>query len=227
MESWKSSGRESEYPGARGTVGAGAVDSSQFPIDIFEFDPASRLVSFKDGWSWRYKDASTEWDDYEFPMTSVQKNPATSKPDFDFANVLVLFDGGSTETVVGLGHLPHSWKIGSSIYPHVHWIQEDAGVVKWQLEYKLFDNNSLCPASFTTITTVSVVFTYASGALGQISYFPAIDCSALTGVSPNLIVRLSRLGGDAADTYSGDAKTLKFDFHFEKDSFGSREEYIK
>lgn len=52
MAEQKSKGREADYPGARGTVGLGAFDSSQFPIDIFEFDPVNKTVSLKDGWTW-------------------------------------------------------------------------------------------------------------------------------------------------------------------------------
>ena len=174
----------------------------------------------------RYRD--TVWDDYEFPMTSVRINPATSKPDFDFDTVDLLFDKDSTETVVGNGQLPHSWKIASSLMPHVHWTQKAAGVVVWQLEYKIWDETGVEPSGFTTITTSTVINAYTSGDIAQISTFAAIDLSAITAVSPTIKVRLSRLGGDGSDTYDQDAATQKFDFHRENDTpGGSHAEYSK
>ena len=44
-------------------------------------------------------------------------------------------------------------------------------------------------------------------------------------ISDMLILRLSRLGSDAADTYGADARLLEFDIHYQRFGFGSREEF--
>ena len=165
------------------------------------------------------------WNDLRFAAQNVFVNPITSKPDFDYDEVEFLFDDAATETVVGVGQMDHDWKEGSRLYPHIHWIQEAAGVVKWQLEYKFWNSGDLVP-DWTTITTVEAAFAYASGALGQVSAFPSIDGADLS-LSFNIKFKLSRLGGDGADTMVGDARFTEFDFHYRKDSWGSGELHIK
>ena len=170
---------------------------------------------------------AADWDDYEFPISNLRINPVTSRPDFDFDEVEYLFDDNSTETVVGNGHLPHRWLIGSDLKPHIHWAQESSGEVTWQLEYKLWNNGDSEPSGFTTLQSNGPVFSYVSGSISQITALPSIDASLIDDVSPNLKVRVSRLGASGTDTYVGDARFWKFDIHYQVDSFGSREEYLK
>lgn len=189
---------------------------------------ANKIVTLgaPDGPGIRYDD--TFWDDYEFPINALRINPGTSKPDYDYTEVELLFDDASTETVVGNGHLPHNWKLKTHIYPHVHWIQRASGIVVWQLAFKIWDNNEQEPALFTEIETTEAIFAYTHpGNLGQISSFAPIDMINISGISPNIKIRLSRLGGDVADTLVGDAAMVKFDFHYEIDQPGSRQAYVK
>ena len=165
------------------------------------------------------------WEDMRFPAQGVKVNPVTSKPDFDFTEVEFLFDDAATETVVGVNQASHKMKLGSLMYPHVHWVQSAEGVVKWQLEHRLWSNGALQP-DWTTIETVAAAFAYVSGDLGQISAFPAISTEGL-GTSFNVKMRLSRLGADGADTMVGDAKFHEFDLHYQLDSWGSGEAYQK
>lgn len=53
-----------------------------------------------------------------------------------------------------------------------------------------------------------------------------IDMTGKT-LSDCILFELSRIGGDASDTYGADARLLEFDIHYEIDSFGSNQEYIK
>ena len=170
--------------------------------------------------------AYATWDDYEFPVNNLRINPATSKPDYSFTDLVYLFDDASTETIGGNGHLPHRWYIGSSISPHVHWTARTTGDVLWRLNYKMWDNATVEPA-WTTMDTSSVYATYTSSGDAMISEFSDITCSALTAVSPNIKMKLSRVGGATADTYIGDAEFLKFDIHFQSDSTGSTTKYVK
>ena len=166
------------------------------------------------------------WNDLRFPIQNVKINPATSKPDFDFVEIELLFDDADTETAVGVGQMDHDYLEESSIFPHVHWIQDASGVVKWQLEYKFWNSGDAEPAGWTTITTEEVAFTYVSGDLGQVSYFPAVDCIG-KDLSFNMKFRVSRLGADGADTKVGDAKFIEFDIHYRRDSWGSGEAWAK
>lgn len=167
------------------------------------------------------------WDDLRFAATNTRVNPATSKPDFDFTNVEYLFDDTDTETIVMIGQMPHAWQLGSNIEPHVHWLQDASGNVKWQLDYMIMDIGDTEPGSFTTITTTNALETYTSGVIHQYSDFAEIDMSSFNRVSAILIFKLSRLGGDEQDTMSGDARFKEFDIHFKMDTPGSVQEASK
>ena len=192
--------------------------SPNFPGDV---DVGGNLVVTGDTTSSAFILSSPRWTDLRFPVQNLVKNPATSKPDFDFAEVEYLFDDSSTETVAGAGLMDHGWEKGSQALPHIHWTQKAAGVVAWQLEYKFWDPGELEPG-FTTITTEDQVFAYVSGDLGQISEFPAIETAGLK-VGFNIKFKLSRLGGDGADTMVGDAAFNEFDFHYQTDTPGGSE----
>jgi len=46
-------------------------------------------------------------------------------------------------------------------------------------------------------------------------------------LSSMILWRISRIGGSGSDTYPSDARLLEFDIHYQIDSLGSNEEYIK
>jgi len=173
--------------------------------------------------------SSSGWDDFSFPVTGLRINPSTSKPDYDYDEGEFLFDDASTETVVGKKITEHRFKVGTGVEwrPHIHWIQESAGVVKWQLEIKIVPANN-AEGTFLTFLSTTDEFTYTSGTLHQITLFPTIDVSSLNTTAALVTVKISRLGGDAADTYVGDARFQSFDMHVPIDQpRGSRQEFVK
>jgi hypothetical protein len=165
----------------------------------------------------------TVWDDLRAPFTQVRQG-ALLKPDFDETNVGLLFpQNDPTEIAFIIMQLPHDYKQGTNIKPHVHWQQSAATAVTWKMDYKLFDPEELIPASFTTLTTSTGVFTYTSGNLHQISSFGEIDCSGVSGVSSVLLVKVYR----DDNTTTGDVLGFEFDVHYQRDTMGSRQEFIK
>jgi len=169
------------------------------------------------------------WDDFDFNVNNLRINPSTSKPDFDYMEGEFLFDPDTTETVVGNKITKHAYKVGAVFWkPHIHWAQSNSGNVVWQLEYKMWAANTNEPAAYTTITTILKEFTYTSGILHQISPFADVSMAAYNSVAIHVKVRVSRLGADVADTYSGDVRFLGFDFHVPIDQpTGSRDVYTK
>lgn len=174
----------------------------------------------------RFEGDATVWDDLRFPATQLRVNPATLKPDFDFTEVGFLFDSGSTETLYIIAQIPHSWKVGSSIYPHIHWMptNTDTGNVLWRMEYKWINIGADGSGAFTSIDTLDAAD--GTSYKHQIADLPAIDGTGKT-ISSILSIKLSRIGGDASDTYNADALLKEFDIHYEIDTIGSREEYVK
>lgn len=169
------------------------------------------------------------WDDFDFSVSNLRVNPSTSKPDYDADEDEYTFDDGSTETVVGSRISRHEFAQDQPEWrPHVHWVQNASGNVVWQLAYKIWPSNTLEPSSYTTISAHTPEFAYTSGALHQITKLPHVDVAAFANTTAMMVkVRISRLGGDANDTMSGDARFLGFDFHVQIDAFGSRQEFIK
>jgi hypothetical protein len=168
------------------------------------------------------------WDDFDFSVNNLRINPATTKPDYDYNEGEFLFDAGTTETVVGAKITKHNFAQGQPEWrPHIHWVQSSAGNVVWQLQYKIWPANATEP-TYTTISAYVPEMVYTSGTVHQITELPAVDVSSYSDSTAMMVkVKVSRLGGDANDTYAVDARFLGFDFHVQIDSLGSRQEFIK
>ncbi|MBK8495514.1 MAG: hypothetical protein WAR78_00310 [Ferruginibacter sp.] len=129
--------------------------------------------------------------------------------------------------------LPHSWKEGTTIYPHLHWLPKSTatGNVEWKLEYTWANYDNETPQVFPAITTSTTVST---GGFIKNAHSITPLTTGNTGIdgtgkkiSSILICRLWRNSSNAADTYNDDAGLLFLDFHILVDGFGSRQEYIK
>ena len=169
------------------------------------------------------------WDDEKFPATAINPPGLASDPDFDSTNGGWLFDAASTELIFLIAQLPHSYEEGSDLHPHVHWQKTTSasGNVYWQLDYKIAKINEVMDAAFTTLTATSTVAgTPDTNTANKhlISAFSAISDSTLE-VSDMLVMKLSRIGGNAADTYGADVRLLEFDIHIQKNAHGTTQEY--
>lgn len=174
----------------------------------------------------KFEGDATVWEDLRFPATNLKVNPVTSLPDFDYTEIGYLFDAGSTETLYIIAQMPHSWKIGSSIYPHVHWMptNTNTGDVLWRFEYKWVNIGDNGAGAFTPVDVLDT----ASGVAydHQLASFGAISGTGKT-LSSIISIKISRIGGDGDDTYNADALLKEIDIHYEIDTIGSREEYTK
>lgn len=180
---------------------------------------------------------ATVWEDLRFPATTIGRR-GNSDPGW----VQVADDGSASVGVWGLGfsdttdeevycavQLPHSWKEGSSIYPHVHWMPLTATVpsrgVTWALEYSWANigvidgvGSAVTFGNTTTITADDNGVMTASE--HRMINFDPITAAGKT-LSSMLMCRLYRDVSDANDDYADDAVLLEFDIHFEIDSLGS------
>lgn len=169
--------------------------------------------------------SDTVWDDLRIPATQF-KQGATSKPDFDFTNVGYLFDAGTNEEAYITCQMPHNWSEGTNLKPHVHWVTTASGVVVWRLEYRWTNVGELIPGSFTATTASTPIFSWSTGSLHNITAFTDINGDSKT-LSSMLQIKLTRLAEDGADTYGSDALALELDIHYQIDSIGSTQEYVK
>lgn len=166
------------------------------------------------------------------PLFTAMKNNGSSSrgvQTFTFQDV-----AASAEQEVYFSiQMPHNWKEGTTIYPHVHWSPQSAvtGSVVWALEYSWIDYNATTPVAFPntnilTATTASV--TSADQDKHLITGFSSITPNSNQGkISSILMCRFYRNSSNAADNYAGNAALLSFDIHYEIDGIGSNQLYVK
>lgn len=175
----------------------------------------------------------TRWDDLRFPSQGINPPGAASDPDLSATSGLWLFDAAGTELLMGVAQMPHAWDEGTAISPHVHWQKTTsaAGNVLWRLDYEVVANGDVAAMDFgggqldiTTPVDGTVDDNTANRVL--ISSFGEID---MTGYKASCLIfwKLSRIGGDASDTYAADARLVEFDIHYRINSFGSQDLFTK
>jgi len=180
-------------------------------------------------------DVTSRWDDLRFPATGINLDSAATRYSFDTTDLAVSFANNSRYTTEQLNYiiqLPHSWKEESALRPHIHWIQNQAAVPNWLIEYRVYNNGDLLPAFGTFGTLQSHAFTWSSGSLVQISSFPEIS---MTGLRASCFVDVKMWRDTTnvstefvgADPVATSVLLKEFDTHYEIDSFGSALEFVK
>lgn len=163
------------------------------------------------------------WEDLRFPAQGINPPGLVSDPDVETDTGMLLFDGASTEIVMGVAQMPHTWWEGTEIRPHVHWkpTTAAAGNVLWRFEYEIFTIGSDPTKAYTAVDTLMPALdAYDIESLGYID-MAGWEASAL------IAWKLSRIGGDLTDTYEDDVRLYEFDIHYQIDALGSEEEYTK
>lgn len=170
------------------------------------------------------------WDDLRVPAQNTKLNPSKSEPAFEsFIDGTFVFkfsdSNADDESVHFIAQLPHSYKEGSNLRPHIHWAPDSdgAGRVAWSFEYTIQNIGEVFPSTTTDVKDAS---TGSIENLHNICGFDEIDGSNLK-ISSIIVCRLTRKTTEITDTYTGNACFLEFDFHFQKNSMGSRQELEK
>ena len=184
----------------------------------------------------RMRDNATVWDDNQgaaFTAVAITGG-GISDPPFDFlvddgagsqGIYCYQFTNGTDETIFMSAQMSHSWKFGTNLQPHVHWMPTttDTGFVRWQFEYTVIPYNTTMGAT-TTLTSVDDAGD-GTAYKHQIASLPEIDMSGIASVSPIILIRLMRDGNN--DTYADPAALLYVDFHYQRDDMGSAEPFVK
>ncbi|PKP24778.1 MAG: hypothetical protein CVU03_10900 [Bacteroidetes bacterium HGW-Bacteroidetes-2] len=174
------------------------------------------------------------WDDLR---VSMDKGSSSASLDYFLGSsggqIWYFRDDKGLETLSFQVQLPHSYKEGTNIYPHLHWSPKVTknGYVKWNLDYTWVNYDASTPLVFPANITSTVI------ARGPFTAKTHLITGLTTGgvglngtgkkVSSILICRLWRDSGDSQDTYTDDAGLLSLDFHYQIDMVGSRTQYTK
>lgn len=204
------------YDGTDGYIMTDLVAASDLKVDC----GANKTIELQ----------TTVWDDLRVPVSSI-KRIGNSDPDWETfldGTYALAFDKSVDQEVAFFVQIPHSWKLGTDLHPHVHWSPSDTdtGSVTWKLEYTIAD----ITGTFGSTTTMSVTDA-ADGTAYKHQYADLgdIDMSGYTDTGDVSIILICRLYRDVddGDDYDADAFLHEIDFHFEKDTIGSRQETSK
>jgi hypothetical protein len=141
-------------------------------------------------------------------------------------NYVYGFDGGSTiEYLHANIELPHSYKEGSDIEVHLHHTRVSnaaTGNVKWSVSY------TICPVIgvIVPMQSASVVKEVPAQNNTDVVTLVIIPGEGRK-ISDVISFRLLRDPTNASDTFNADILLLSFGLHYERDTVGSRQRYIK
>lgn len=155
------------------------------------------------------------WEDLRFPVGQT-KVGALGKPDYDYTENGLLFPQNDTgEVIYIVAQMPHSYKLGSPLGPHLHFIQTSALVPVFKMKYRWYDRGAEV-STFATVTSTGGTFPYTAGAIHQRLLFPEILPGA-TGLSSILDIQIWR----DDNVVAGDVLVKEFDIHYQRDTLGS------
>jgi len=179
----------------------------------------------------RLTGSAVTWEDLRYPASGINPPGGLSDASKDTLDTpfigTFLFDPASIEICAGQAQMPHRWKEGSFVHPHIHWspTSTSTGSIVWQLDCDVANVGEAYSGSYTYTSAISV---YADGTLNEhnASNFSVLEMSEKV-LSTIILWRISRIGSSGSDTYPQDVRFLEFDIHYQIDSLGSNEEWIK
>lgn len=166
------------------------------------------------------------WDDMRAPATAINPAGIVSAPTYDEANVGYAFNGILQQRIDVIFQLPHGWKRGSNIHPHIHVrpLANSSGNVIWQLQTS-WSNNLKTQSVFTSANS-NQVLTNSIGNIELKEYIFSLGNSVPPpGSVESSIVKYKLLRLGDADTYAGDVLFDEFDCHYYNEKSGTDPEY--
>ena len=177
------------------------------------------------------------WDDIKFPVSNVKAIPGKEATEQVYRGGIVLkFESGTDNGIAFNVQLPHSYKLGTDLDYHIHYILPVAGAgagvenMKWDLTYSWASIGTSMPTEVTLTNTVDVqnfsADTHYIFDIGDVLRSNANLNVNMGGVSQMLICSLTR-DTTVANNYGSDIYLMESDFHIQKDTLGSKSEYTK
>lgn len=121
--------------------------------------------------------------------------------------------------------LPHGYQEGTSVWPHVHWIADaiDANTVKWEIDYQWLN-----PTVDVIAAAPTSVYAEAAPAAAGVTYVTSTTevTKAAAKISSLFMGNIRRITNGGTDA-TANIYLAFFDIHFRRDTWGSRQEYVK
>lgn len=230
-----SEGMASQSGSSVDITGGNIVGLSNLSSGQASFGSDDDNTSFESDGTLVMSGSAVVWDDERVPVTATKlggsKDPTFNKFKDDGEGsqgvFIYWFDKSNEKELYFSVQMPHGWN-GTELRPHVHWVVESttSGMVYCGLEYCWANIGS----SFSDTNIIRAVS--GSSLVVDKHYITEFDPISPTEdqnkISSMLICRVFRDASNATyDTYDADAGLLEIDFHYQIDTIGSREEYIK
>ena len=188
------------------------------------------LVVEADG-TLKFIGAAMVWEDLRFPASGFNPAGSTAPPSVDTGTGLLLFSGTADNIIGGIAQMSHSWKSGSTVYPHLHlrFPTASANNTRWKFEYDVASIDGDFTNAYGTYTAGGTI-TVANPNNAKRHVLASFATVAMTGytLSSCLMWRITRLAAsDAADNDTAACALMEFDIHYEIDTVGSRQEFVK
>jgi len=171
------------------------------------------------------------WDDLRFPPSASKKIPGKEAKDQIFKSTVVLkFQDNVDQGITFVVQLPHDYKLGSDLRPHMHMTLPVAGSgsgvenIKFDMTYCIANLSDAFPAESTLTITADMQNELAN----LHGYVPlgTISGSTIDDVSTMILCSLTR-DVSVANNFTEDVYLLEVDIHYQKDSLGSEQELSK
>lgn len=166
----------------------------------------------------------TVWDDIILNPSNLRGG--VSVPNFSvFAGGIyqLLFLNTQSDEVYGSFELPHDYKEGTALYPHIHWSPSstNTGNAVWQFEYVMESING----TFGSPVTLTIT---QAGAGVALAHQLAETNIPIPGTNRKIgDICLFRLGRATGDAFTGDAFLHSVGIHYEIDKVGSDSKLVK
>ena len=199
-----------------------------FTIITPKFGRPSGYTSFEEDGTMKLEGNATVYKDL-LPSSVTLNSTGANYPAFTAYNGTLraheFVGAGATLKEMFLGfQMPHEWKEGSTISPHLHIrIPSDGtgGVIKFYVDYSWTNVGEVEGA----VTTVSATATIAANDTTKSNTIFSLGGIVGTGkiISSIFMCRIYRDPADVADTFGSSVWLKSADIHVECDTIGSRE----
>jgi len=174
------------------------------------------------------------FDDLRFQAGGFNPAGSTAPATVNTTTGLLDFSGTADNIMGGVAQMPHCWKQGTALSPHLHLIfpTSASANTRWKLEHSVanisedFGGLGDTVITYTPLTVITVA-NPQNVMRHVVAEFGDIDMTGKT-MSCCVLWKLTRLAAsDAADNHTSAVSLIEFDLHYEIDRPGSREEYVK
>lgn len=165
------------------------------------------------------------WEDLRFPAQAINPAGAPNAAAVDSTTYLgtLLFAKGQDAHIAGVAQLPHAWKRGTAIRPHIHWAKDTsaAGTVAWELRYVVADIGGVFGAYSAWVRGTLAV---SDGNTAHQQALTAFGEIALTDVGESGMVLWELRRDVSEDTYGSTVRLFELDFHYQTNKAGTKDE---